>query len=136
MKKWTFFLICFFVVTVQAHNTSSIVEKTKSMKKMDGFFPFWYDANNGKIWLLVNQLNTEFLYVNSLPAGLGSNDIGLDRGQLGDSRIVYFNRVGKKLFLTQPNLDYRAVTNDKREQKAVEQSFAQSILFNFNIKSI
>jgi hypothetical protein len=76
-----------------------------------------------------------FLYVNSLPAGLGSNDIGLDRGQLGDSRIVYFNRVGKKLFLTQPNLDYRAVTNDKREQKAVEQSFAQSILFNFNIEA-
>jgi hypothetical protein len=70
-----------------------------------------------------------------LPAGLGSNDIGLDRGQLGDSRIVYFNRVGKKLFLTQPNLDYRAVTNDKREQKAVEQSFAQSILFNFTIEA-
>jgi hypothetical protein len=113
----------------------SIAEKTKNMELKKGFYDFYWDNANGKIYLVVDKLNTPFLYVNSLPAGLGSNDIGLDRGQLGDSRIVYFNRVGKKLFLTQPNLDYRAVTNDKREQKAVEQSFAQSILFNFTIEA-
>ncbi|MDP1972579.1 MAG: DUF5117 domain-containing protein, partial [Sediminibacterium sp.] len=135
MKKWTFFLICFFVVTVQAQNTSSIVEKTKSMKKMDGFFPFWYDATNGKIWLLVNQLNTEFLYVNSLPAGLGSNDIGLDRGQIGNTRIVYFHKVGKKLLLIQPNYDYRASSKDVQEQKAVAESFASSAIASFNIEA-
>jgi len=105
------------------------------MELRKGFYDFYWDNTNGKIYLVVDKLNMPFLYVNSLPAGLGSNDIGLDRGQLGDSRIVYFNRVGKKLFLTQPNLDYRAVTKDKREQKAVEQSFAQSILFNFNIEA-
>jgi hypothetical protein len=70
-----------------------------------------------------------------LPAGLGSNDIGLDRGQIGDSRIVFFQRVGKKLLLTQPNTDYRAVTSDPREQKAVNESFAQSILFSFTIEA-
>ena len=113
----------------------SIAEKTKNMELKKGFYDFYWDNANGKIYLVVDKLNTPFLYVNSLPAGLGSNDIGLDRGQLGDSRIVYFNRVGKKIFLTQPNLDYRAVTNDKREQKAVEQSFAQSILFNFTIEA-
>ena len=105
------------------------------MELRKGFYDFYWDNTNGKIYLVVDKLNMPFLYVNSLPAGLGSNDIGLDRGQLGDSRVVYFNRVGKKLFLTQPNLDYRAVTNDTREQKAVEQSFAQSILFNFNIEA-
>ena len=115
--------------------TGAIAEKTKNMELRKGFYDFYWDNANGKIYLVVDKLNTPFLYVNSLPAGLGSNDIGLDRGQLGDSRIVYFNRVGKKLFLTQPNLDYRAVTNDKREQKAVDQSFAQSILFNFNIEA-
>jgi hypothetical protein len=113
----------------------TIAEKTKNMELKKGFYDFYWDNANGKIYLVVDKLNTPFLYVNSLPAGLGSNDIGLDRGQLGDSRIVYFNRVGKKIFLTQPNLDYRAVTNDKREQKAVEQSFAQSILFNFTIEA-
>jgi hypothetical protein len=126
-------LLCFpFFLQAQ---TNSIAEKTKTMELRKGFYDFYWDNANGKIYLVVDKLNTPFLYVNSLPAGLGSNDIGLDRGQLGDSRIVYFNRVGKKLFLTQPNLDYRAVTNDKREQKAVEQSFAQSILFNFTIEA-
>ena len=126
-------LLC-FPFLLQAQN-NSIAEKTKNMELRKGFYDFYWDNTNGKLYLVVDKLNMPFLYVNSLPAGLGSNDIGLDRGQLGDSRIVYFNRVGKKLFLTQPNLDYRAVTNDKREQKAVEQSFAQSILFNFNIEA-
>ncbi len=126
-------LLC-FPFLLQAQN-NSIAEKTKNMELRKGFYDFYWDNTNGKIYLVVDKLNMSFLYVNSLPAGLGSNDIGLDRGQLGESRIVYFNRVGKKLFLTQPNLDYRAVTNDTREQKAVEQSFAQSILFNFNIEA-
>jgi hypothetical protein len=113
----------------------TIAEKTKNMELRKGFYDYYWDNANGKIYLVIDKLNTPFLYVNSLPAGLGSNDIGLDRGQLGDSRIVYFNRVGKKIFLTQPNLDYRAVTDDTREQRAVDQSFAQSILFNFTIEA-
>lgn len=135
MKKWTLIVICFFVVSLHAQNTTSIAEKTKSMKKMDGFFPFWYDTNNGKIWLLVNQLNTEFLYVNSLPAGLGSNDIGLDRGQIGNTRIVYFHKIGKKLLLIQPNYDFRASSKDVQEQKAVAESFASSAIASFNIEA-
>ncbi|MDP3393279.1 zinc-dependent metalloprotease [Sediminibacterium sp.] len=135
MKKWSFLFICFFAIAVHAQNNASIAEKTKSMKKMDGYFPFWYDNNNGKIWLLVNQLNTEFLYVNSLPAGLGSNDIGLDRGQIGNTRIVYFHKVGKKLLLIQPNYDYRASSKDVQEQKAVAESFASSAIATFNIEA-
>jgi hypothetical protein len=128
-------LVLLFIPFFGFSQIGTIAEKTKNMELRKGFYDFYWDNANGKIYLVVDKLNTPFLYVNSLPAGLGSNDIGLDRGQLGDSRIVYFNRVGKKLFLTQPNLDYRAVTNDKREQKAVEQSFAQSILFNFAIEA-
>ena len=128
-------LVLLFIPFFGFSQAGTIAEKTKNMELKKGFYDFYWDNSNGKIYLVVDKLNTPFLYVNSLPAGLGSNDIGLDRGQLGDSRIVYFNRVGKKIFLTQPNLDYRAVTNDKREQKAVEQSFAQSILFNFTIEA-
>lgn len=128
-------LTCLLAITLQAQVVSPITEKTKSMKKMDGFFPIWYDAANGKIWLLVNKINSEFLYVNSLPAGLGSNDIGLDRGQLGDSRIVYFHKVGKKLLLIQPNYSYRASSADIQEQKAVAESFASSTLASFSIEA-
>lgn len=135
MKRWLTMLTCLLAISLQAQVISPITEKTKSMKKMDGFFPFWYDAANGKIWLLVNKINSEFLYVNSLPAGLGSNDIGLDRGQLGDSRIVYFHKVGKKLLLIQPNYSYRASSADMQEQKAVAESFASSTLASFTIEA-
>lgn len=135
MNRWLIMLACLFAITLQAQVTSPITEKTKSMKKMEGFFPFWHDAANGKIWLLVNKINTEVLYVNSLPAGLGSNDIGLDRGQLGDTRIVYFYKVGKKLLLIQPNYNYRASSADIQEQKAVAESFASSTLASFTIEA-
>ncbi len=126
-------LLCFpFFLQAQ---TNSIAEKTKTMELHKGYFNYYWDAAQGKIFIAVDKLETPFLYVNSLPAGLGSNDIGLDRGQIGDSRIVYFQRVGKKLLLTQPNTDYRAVTSDPREQKAVNESFAQSILFSFTIEA-
>lgn len=132
--RYTFLLIfCLTGLSLSAQTTSKIADKTKNMKRFDGYFPFWWDASSGKIWLLVNKLDQEFLYVNSLPAGLGSNDIGLDRGQIGDTRIVYFHKVGKKLMLVQPNYDYRASSSDIKEQKAVRESFAQSTIAGFTI---
>ena len=121
------------VCLLPAQTTSKIADKTKNFKKFDGYFPFWWDATNGKIWLLVDKLDKEFLYVNSLPAGLGSNDIGLDRGLIGGTRIVYFNKVGKKLMLVQPNYSYRATAADKNEQRAVDESFARSTIASFVI---
>ncbi len=126
-------LLLFFPFLLHAQS-NPMNEKTKNMELRKGYFNYYWDATQGKIYLVIDKWNNPFLYVNSLPAGLGSNDIGLDRGQIGDSRIVYFNRVGKKVLLTQPNLDYRAVTNDPREQKAVNESFAQSVLFNFTVE--
>ncbi|MBS1638964.1 MAG: zinc-dependent metalloprotease [Bacteroidetes bacterium] len=134
MKRILFFLcLAFFAKISLAQNNSKIEDKTKNFKKYEGYFTFWWDATNGKIWLQVDKLDKEFLYVNSLPAGLGSNDIGLDRGQIGNTRIVYFNKVGKKLLLVQPNYAYRASSNDFNEQKAVKESFAQSIIASFVI---
>ena len=116
---------------LQPQPASKIAEKTKNWKQYNGWFTYWWDAANGKIWLQVDKFDKEFLYVNSLPAGIGSNDIGLDRGQLGSSRIVSFNKVGKKLLMIQPNYDYRATSTDKKEQQAVKESFAQSTLWSF-----
>ena len=82
----------------------------------------------------MERLDEEFLYVNSLAAGVGSNDLGLDRGQLGRDRVVKFERSGNKLFLTHINYDYRAVSDNALERRAVEQAFAQSVLFGFKIE--
>jgi hypothetical protein len=132
MRSFCIALLCFCSVISHAQTTTSkIADKTKNMKRYDGYFTFWWDAVNGKIWLQVDKFEKEFLYVNSLPAGLGSNDIGLDRGKIGGTKIVAFNKVGKKLLLVQPNYDYRALSNDKNEQRAVRESFAQSTIASF-----
>ncbi len=101
------------------------------MTRHEGYFNYYWDDANGKIWLEIDKFEKEFLYVNSLPAGIGSNDIGLDRGQIGDSRIVYFSRIGKKVLMIQPNYDYRAVNGSLKEQEAVKQSFASSVIGSF-----
>ncbi|MDC3366638.1 zinc-dependent metalloprotease, partial [Flavobacteriaceae bacterium] len=72
----------------------------------------------------------------ALSEGIGSNDIGLDRGQLGNTRLVKFIKAGNKLLLIQPNQYYRAITNNIEEKKSVEQAFAKSILRGFRIKEV
>ena len=132
MKNLLLLLLVSFSLT--ANSQSKIVDKTKNWKAYNGFINYWWDATNGKIYLLIDKFDQEFLYANSLPAGIGSNDIGLDRGQTGDSRIVFFQKIGKKVLLTQPNYGYRALSNDKNEAKAVRESFAQSILWSFMVE--
>jgi hypothetical protein len=131
MRRFLLLLLLCLSVSLQAQ--TKITDKTKNWKTYDGYFKYWWDAANGKLWLQIDKFDQEFLYVNSLPAGLGSNDIGLDRGQLGQTRVVFFQKIGKKVLLTQPNYDYRAVSNDAKEQRAVRNSFAQSILWSFAV---
>ena len=127
-----FILLPSFVV---AQKIAAIEEKTNGLKKYEGYFNFYWDENAGKIWLEIDKLDSEILYQTSLPAGIGSNDIGLDRGLLGHTSIVKFSKVGRKVLLTEPAYGYRAVTNDKNERRAVEQSFAQSVLWGFTVEA-
>ncbi|MEI9809424.1 MAG: DUF5117 domain-containing protein [Bacteroidota bacterium] len=128
-------LIILFPAIAASQALPTIEDKTKGLKKYEGYLNYYWDEAAGKIWLEVDKTGTEMLYNLSLPAALGSNDIGLDRGLLGDNRIIVFNLVGRKLLMVQPNYNYRAVTTDKAEQRAVGQSFAQSILWGFVIEA-
>lgn len=103
------------------------------MSKHSGFFDFYWDENQGKIFLQVDNFDTDFLYVNFLQTGIGSNDIGLDRGQIGNQRLVRFKKFGNKILLIQPNLKYRANSDNPLERKAVEDAFAQSVLLGAKI---
>ncbi len=114
-------------------DTPSIEEKAAGMRKMDGFFPMYWDETEGKLWLEISRFDTEVLYVRGLSAGLGSNDIGLDRGQSGGTRIVSFQRVGPKILMIQPNYRYRATSESADERRAVEEGFAKSVLFGFEV---
>jgi hypothetical protein len=109
----------------------SISDKTAGMEKIDGFFPLYWDAAAGELWMEINRLNTEVLNITGVAAGLGSNDIGIDRGQLAGSRIVEFERVGRKILMVQPNYDFRASSNSPAEVRAVTDAFARSVLWGF-----
>jgi hypothetical protein len=110
-----------------------ISQKTDDMQKYPGYFNFYREKKAGTIWLEIDKWDTEFLYLISLPAGVGSNDIGLDRGQLGNRRVVKFRRIGPKVLLIQPNYSYRAISPNPAEEQAVEEAFAQSVLWGFEV---
>lgn len=131
MKIRYFSLVILLFLGVNAK--AQFTEKSADYQKFKGYFDFYYDDTKDKIFLEVTQLEEEFLYVYSLSSGIGSNDIGLDRGQLGNEQVVYFKKAGAKLLLVQPNLRFRALTDNKLEKQSVEQAFAKSVLFGFPI---
>ena len=131
MKKITFLLILLLTIS----NTYAQFLKDKDgVSKQEGYISFYYDDTEDKVFLEIDKLNHEFLYVNALSEGLGSNDIGLDRGQLGNGVVVKFEKAGNKLLLIQTNQKYRAITDNIEEKKSVEEAFAKSILHGFIIK--
>jgi hypothetical protein len=113
----------------------SIAARTSSMQRMPGLLPLYWDSKSGKLYLEIPHLNEEVLYVDSLPFGVGSNDLGLDRGQMSESRIVRFERTGPKVLLIEPNEAFRASSSDPAEQLAVRQSFPESVLAGFKVEA-
>ncbi len=135
-KLWIALIIFLGSYSVSSAQTGDpITEKTKNMKLYPGFLNYFWDESTGKIWLQIDELDKEILYQTSLPAGLGSNDVGLDRGIMGTTYIVKFNRVGNKVLLIEPNYAYRAESAGTAEKRAVEQSFAQSTIWGFTVSA-
>jgi len=141
MKRIMLLLSCLLATTQLAAQprvsgetkTPSIAEKVATMQRFPGYFPFYWDAKAGKLWLEIDKWNSEFLYVESLPAGIGSNDLGLDRGQLGQDHIVRFERTGPRVLLIASNEGFRAESESADERRAVKDAFAESVLWGFEV---
>ena len=118
-------------INPKATEQKTIEQKTAGMTKLSGFFTCYWDDREGKLWLQIEQWNAPFLYYETLPNGVGSNDIGLDRGQPGKTNVVHFERSGPRVLLVAENEQYRAITDDLEQQSAVKQAFAQSVLWGF-----
>jgi hypothetical protein len=114
-----------------AQQPAGIDGKVSGYQKFPGYFEFYHDEKQDKIFLLIDKFDTEFLYVESITAAIGSNDLGIDRNQLGNERVVKFVKRGPKVLMIQPNYSYRAISDNAAERKAVEDSFAQSVLWGF-----
>src|SRR4051812_23437387 len=113
--------------------TPSIEDRIAGLRKIDGYFPLYWDDRAGNLYVEIPRLDSDFLFSTGLTSGLGSNDIGLDRGGGGQGRVVRFHRVGPKVMLVQPNQSFRSSAANPRERKSVEESFAQSILWGFTV---
>ncbi|MEM1128300.1 MAG: zinc-dependent metalloprotease [Bacteroidota bacterium] len=133
MRFWFSVLLLLVPLALQAQDLPTIETKTAGFEARPGFLPVYWDAGAGKVWLEIPRLDEDLLYFTSLPSGLGSNDIGLDRGLLGTERIVRFERVGPKVLMVAPNLDYRASSDNPAEVRAVRDAFAEGILWGFTV---
>ncbi len=111
----------------------TIEVKTAAMQKLPGFFPLYWDADAGTLFMEIARLDTEVLHMAGLASGLGSNDIGLDRAAMTGSRIVRFERVGLKVLMVQPNYSYRSSSTNPAEVAGVRDAFARSVLWGFTV---
>ena len=111
----------------------SIGEFTSDMIKKDGLIPVYYDDESDKVYLAVPTDHAEYLFQSSLPYGVGSNDIGLDRGQLGNTRLVSFEKFGNKVLLKQHNTKYRAAHGSDAEKQSIDEAFADSVIAGFTL---
>lgn len=115
------------------NNLTSIASFTRGMTHQSGYFDFYHDNTNDKLYLKVDKLAQPFIFQSSLPRGIGSNDIGLDRGQLGDTRLVQFERFGNKVMLKQLNTYYRAESDNSAERLSIEEAFASSVIAGLSV---
>ncbi len=106
-----------------------------NVEELEGFIDLLWDDAGGKLMLRIEAIDTPFIYQSALARGVGSNDLGLDRGQLGATRLVRFVRSGPKVLLEQDNLDFRASSADDDERRAVDESFATSVIWGFDISA-
>ncbi|HUF74719.1 MAG TPA: zinc-dependent metalloprotease, partial [Longimicrobiales bacterium] len=118
-----------------ADSLPSIAERTESMERLDGFLPLHWSPDTGRLFMEIPELGLELIHYVGFGAGLGSNDLGLDRGALAGSRIVKFERVGRKVMMVQPNYRFRAESDNQAEVRAVEDAFARSILWGFTAEA-
>ncbi|HEU4938443.1 MAG TPA: zinc-dependent metalloprotease [Vicinamibacterales bacterium] len=117
----------------QSPPVQTIDARVTGFQKLDGYMPLYWDQKTGSLWMEIGKFDSEMLYSTGLTAGLGSNDLGLDRGQSGQGRVVKFQRVGPRVLMVQPNYAFRANTTNPDERRAVEDAFAKSILWGFAV---
>ena len=137
MLKRTIILLVIALVASCARapsdNAANMASQLDSAEHLAGYFDMYWDEQRGRLVVKVDNFDAPFLYVSSMARGVGSNDIGLDRGQLGGEKVVRFQRSGPKVLLIEDNLDYRALTDNLDEQDAVAESFASSVIWGFEV---
>src|SRR3990167_8855006 len=119
---------------------ASLGETVKGMTAAPGFLDLYVDKETGHVFAALpapgaDGVSVRFIYSTGLTAGLGSNPIGLDRGNASSGEIVRFRKIGDKVIAEQENWRYRATSGRAAEEKSVRQSFANSFLWSTGIEA-
>jgi Met-zincin/Domain of unknown function (DUF5117) len=138
MSKRLLFLSLLTSVVLAGQQSShpdeqTFAARTAGLRKVDGFFPLYWDEHTGKMWLEIDRFDQEFLYITALSAGVGSNELGLDRGNIDPPMVVQFERSGPRVLLIESNYDFRVTSADAAERRAERDSFARSTLWGFEV---
>ena len=134
MKRVKQLLLMIIILSLRTSvfaDVPTIEQKTNGMDKYEGYFTYYWEESTGKIWLEIDNFDTEFLYLNSVSSGLSTS--GIDRNGLGHTKIVKFSRIGPKILMIQPNYSYRAETDNKYVIDAVVTGFGRSVIWGFEI---
>lgn len=126
-------LWCTLTATVHAQTLPPIADKVANASRMEGYFNLYWEEASGKMYWEIDKLDTEFLYAISMASGLGSNPVGIDRGQLGGTYVLEAQRVGPRVLLIEPNYRFQALSDNPVERQAVADAFAPSVLWGFDI---
>src|SRR6056297_1612977 len=113
--------------------TSGFGDIVADTTPMEGYFNLYWDESSGRMYWEIDKLDTEFLYLVSMGSGLGSNPIGIDRGQLAETSILTAKRVGRKVLLMQPNYRFVASSDNPLERQSVVDAFAPSVIWGFEV---
>ena len=111
----------------------SIAEKTEGAEAVEGFFDLYWDDAKGVLYWELDPSAGEFLYQVSMGSGLGSNPVGIDRGQLRGTHVLEAKRVGPRIFLMEPNYRFQARSDNPTEVQAVRDAFAPSVYWGFDV---
>ena len=114
-------------VSAQDASLPTVEERTRGMDRMEGFFNLFWDDGTGSLFWEIAELDTEFLYQISMGSGLGSNPVGIDRGQLRGTHVLEAKRIGPRVLLMEPNYQFLARTDNPTEVQAVRDAFAPSV---------
>ncbi|PYP83506.1 MAG: hypothetical protein DMF61_23075 [Blastocatellia bacterium AA13] len=120
--------------TAQTPSPSPVAQRTAGLQRQEGFLPFYLDSAKGRLLLEV-RLNQPMLYFVTVAKGIGSVDLGVDRGAASGSKLIQFERNGSRVVLVEQNLRFRADAGNTALRQNLEDSFASSTLASFNIES-
>ncbi len=113
-----------------AKKPSAPPSPTAGMATQTGFVDVHVDGDAAKVVIGVYALDTPMLLVSALPGALGSNDLGLDRAQPGEPKLVEFRRLGKRLLLVRQNTNFVADSTDADERQSARDAFAEAVLWS------